>query len=188
MGIEHFAPASSDSEGVNYYGNCFYCCRLCNQARALCPVVDANRRRLINPCTREWSQCFYLAPNDCLLAVAENPDAQYTLEAYAFNDLRKVEMRRERRESLANWKEDLSQGPELLETLLAVSHLVKTREEKERLGTLVDKLRADIQRALTGIQGRAAIPRDADTECRCGRTDHHILPAWLDSQTWDVPS
>ena len=186
MGIEHFLPVSADQRQVNSYENCFYCCRLCNEARSSVPSEDGGGRRLLNPCTDAWGSHYFLSQDDRLLPAAGNPDAWYTLNAYDLNDPRKIEMRRIRREDLDDWLEVLIEGPDLLKSTLKAYRRTDTREEMARLMSLAKMLGRKILRATRELRRRAAIPRDADAACRCGRAQHRRLPAWLDAQTQEV--
>ena len=61
--------------------------------------------------------------------------------------------------------------------LLGVEHFLPVAEQ----------LRVRIDVAGREIRRHAAIPRDADPVCRCGRTDHHLLPFGFAEQLLDIP-
>lgn len=188
MGVEHFTPVSVDRSRANSYENCFYCCRLCNEARSTSPVRDGEGRRLLNPCTDEWGSHYLLSEDDRLLPAAGSPNACYTLEVYDLNDPRKVAMRRVRREELDDCLEVLAQGPNLLDSVLVACQRAETRQEMARLISLARMLLRKLFRAARELRRRAAVPFDADAVCRCGHTEHHLLPGWLDAQTQDLDS
>jgi hypothetical protein len=118
FGIEHFSPVSADAEEVNEYGNCFYCCRLCNEARATAPIAGLQGERLVNPCLVPWSRCFQLAKDDRLQPSADDADALYTAAVYDLNDPRKVALRSVRRSRVDEAWELLCQGPDLVAAAL----------------------------------------------------------------------
>ncbi len=186
-GIEHFVPASLDAEKVNQYENCFYACRFCNQSRAAAPLVDKSGRRLINPCSHAWEERFFATSDDRLLPHPNDRDAVYTAEVYDLNDPQKVKRRRRRRERLAEWLGVLSEGPLQIRLLLALAERATSLTEAAELLAAAASQRALILQAALEIQRYAAIPADADDVCRCGRAEHHELPAWLVAQTQERP-
>lgn len=97
LGIEHFRPVSSGREGVNEYDNCFYCCRLCNEARAAAPGAGPQGARLLNPCSTPWGRSFQVTDDDCLQPPPDDADALYTAAVYDLNDPRKITLRSFRR-------------------------------------------------------------------------------------------
>jgi hypothetical protein len=186
MSIEHFIPVSVDRSQANSYENCFYCCRLCNEARSNTPLRDGEGRRLLNPCRDDWGSHYFLSEDDRLLPAAGSSDACYTLEVYDLNDPRKIEMRRVRQEDLADCLEVITQAPDLLESVLVACRRAETRQEMGRLVSLARMLLRKLFRAARELRRRTAIPRDADAACRCGHTEYHLLPGWLDAQTQDL--
>jgi hypothetical protein len=183
--IEHFLPASLDAEKVNEYRNCFYTCPFCNRSRGTAPPVDETGRKLINPCSHVWAERFFLSDGDRLLPDTTDPDAVYTARVYDLNDPRKVERRRLRRERLAEWRRILRDGPWQIQSLIALSEKAPLAEAAVLVDTALT-LRSQIFRASFEIQRYAAVPRDSDGVCLCGRDEHHRLPEWLDHQTQDL--
>jgi hypothetical protein len=184
--VEHHVPVSSDRSVVNSYQNCFYACRFCNRSRSDSSVVDRRGKGvLLDPVTAAWGQHFKIV-GDELLPVDGDANAAYTAWIYDLNDPRKVRMRRSRRERLGEWLELLRDGPRLLDRLLERA----AQEPKNRSLALLkaaEELRRSIRRASRDIERFAAVPRDADTKCRCGRDDHHTLPDWLEEQLLEIP-
>ena len=50
----------------------------------------------------------------------------------------------------------------------------------------VKTLREQRWRALAELGRYAVVPSDAPRKCRCGTTERHSLPAWLEKQTVDL--
>jgi hypothetical protein len=185
MGIEHFLPVSADPGQVSSYDNCFYCCRLCNEARSKAPVVNPFGSKLLNPCAHVWGMHFF-SSTDNLLPVAADSEAVYTAWAYDLNDPRRRSMRRARRERLDECLSMLEDGPGLIASTLTACQRAGTRQEAAALVLVADRLHKEILRALREVQRYAAIPRDAGRSCRCGTADDHLLPIWLETQTLEI--
>src|SRR5436305_6874196 len=184
-GVEHFVPVAAQGE-VNSYDNCFYAGRLCNVSRAKSPVIDRHGRRLLHPCGQVWADHFESTPDDNLLPIEGDADAAYTHGVYDLDDPGKVEIRQARRERLEESLQVLRDGPELLEMMM--ERLREGPPEKSSdLTRVAERIRRSIEHAVRVIHRYAAIPRDADNVCRCGRTDHHRLPVGLDDQAIDMP-
>ncbi|HZF07939.1 MAG TPA: hypothetical protein VFE33_04025 [Thermoanaerobaculia bacterium] len=113
-------------------------------------------------------------------------DAAYTHEAYDLDDPRKRELRQARAERLEKCLQILREGPEILVALVDRLQM-EPHEKRSLLLRVAEQLRASIQSALREVHRYAAIPKDADTSCRCSRTDHHLLPAWLTEQVLEIP-
>jgi len=184
-GVEHFVPVDAGGE-VNSYENCFYACRFCNGSRATSPIVDRQGRRLLHPCGQVWADHFKATSDGRLLPVEGDSDAEYTHEIYELDDSRKVEIRQARAERLEESLLTLKEGPLLLESMME-----RLREEPPEQSSdllhLAERLRRSIAYAVKTVGRYAAIPRDADPACRCGRNDHHRLPAGLADQLLDIP-
>ncbi len=185
MGIEHFSPVSADPKQAGSYANCFYCCRFCNENRWKTPPVDPLGSKLLNPCTHVWGSHFFVA-EDHLLPVEADSDAVYTAVAYDLNDPRKREMRRARQERLDECLALLEDGPGLIASALAACRRARTRQEAVALLAVAARLRKEILRTIKGTLRHAAAPMDADRSCRCGTTENHVLPGWLEMQTLEV--
>jgi hypothetical protein len=127
-----------------------------------------------------------MTPDDRLLPMNGDSDAAYTHATYDLDDPRKMEIRRARRRRIESWLQILRDGSELLEPLLD-----RLREEplerKDGLLRIAEQLRRGMDQAVLDILRYAAVPRDADARCRCGRNDHHRLPAGLADQLLDIP-
>jgi hypothetical protein len=131
-----------------------------------------------------WAESFFLS-DDRLLPDTTDPDAVYTAEAYDLNDPRKVERRRLRRERLAEWRRILRQGPWQIQSLIALSEKAPLAEAVVLVDTALS-LRSQVFRASFEVQRYAAVPRDSDDVCLCGRDEHHRLPEWLALQAQDL--
>lgn len=184
--IEHRAPASSNLEEINSYENCFYACRFCNGARSDSPLIDADGRRLLDPCRTAWADHFVLTEDHRLAPAGGDPEAAYTEEIYDLNEPRKTRARRLRRERLQEWLQLLAEGPRQIAVLLSRSGQAASLEEIRELVGAAEILRDCILRASEEIVRYLAVPRDCDETCRCRRTDLHVLPSWLDDQTLEL--
>jgi hypothetical protein len=192
MTIEHFLTVSSGKTPAeakalaNDYWNCFYACRYCNGARSATPAIDRLGRRLLNPFAHAWSEHFSLSDDDRLLPRPGDPDAEYTAEVYDLNDVRKLEMRRSRRERLDECLALLDQGPDLLDVLLARAASVGPGLQSAELLAAAERLRRSLLSAEQDLVRYAAIPEDSDSKCRCGHEGHHSLPPFLEEQMLDI--
>jgi hypothetical protein len=192
MTIEHFSPVSTartpaEVEALlNDYRNCFYACRYCNGSRNDAPEVDRRGRKLLNPFSDVWGEHFILSDDGRLLPVPGDLDAEYTVEIYDLNDARKLEMRRARRERVDESLALIDQGPGLLDVLLANSMDLGPGARSAELLRAAESLRKAMLSAEQSLTRHAAIPEDADSECRCGHGDHHSLPPALEEQTIDI--
>jgi hypothetical protein len=192
MTIEHFSPASAANSPaevealVNDYRNCFYACRYCNGSRNAAPEVDRRGRKLLNPCSHAWGEHFILSDDDRLLPVPGDLDAEYTAEAYDLNEARKLEMRRSRRQRTDESLALIDQGPGLLDALLASSMRLGPGARSAALLMAAESLRKAMLNAEQSLMRHAAIPEDADIECRCGHGDNLSLPPALEEQTIDI--
>lgn len=166
--------------------NCFYCCRLCNGVRAQIPITGADGCRLLNPCAEVWAERLQAVDGDRLQPRPSDPDALYTAFVYDLNDPRKVNLRKARRERIAESLEVLSQGPLLVAVLLEASKRASDREAEAFLAAAVSFERQMV-RARSVLERHAAVPQDAVDVCRCGDPSCCTLPAWLEEQTWDLP-
>jgi 5-methylcytosine-specific restriction endonuclease McrA len=185
MTIEHFVPASVDADRVSEYENCYYACRLCNQARANAPCRDRLGRRLLSPCSHVWSEHFRVEAPDRLVPVEGDGDAAYTAQVYDLNDPRKVNFRNFRYARVQECLAVLEGVPEEIWTLL--EHCaVESPERSAVLLRLAQRMRSVILRAFLDLQRFVAIPRDADAHCRCGHRSHHAPPAALAEQALEI--
>jgi hypothetical protein len=184
LGVEHFVPVSAEGD-ANSYENCFYACRLCNGSRSDAPVVDLLGRRLLEPCGHTWADHFQAAPDDRLRPMDGDPDAAYTHATYDLDDPRKMEIRCARRRRIEVRLLILSEGLDLLEPLLDRLRR-EPPEQRADLLRVAEQLRRGMDQAVTELLRYAAVPRDADAGCRCGRNDHHRLPAGLADQLLDI--
>jgi len=185
MTIEHFVPASADADRVSDYENCYYACRLCNQARSDAPIQDRLGRRLLSPCSHVWSEHFQVEAAGRLSPVEGDADAAYTEQIYDLNDPRKVGFRNFRCERVKECLAVLKNGPEEIWTLLEQC-AVASPEQGAILLRLAQRLRSMTWRAHLDLQRFAAIPKDADALCRCGHRSHHALPVALAEQALEI--
>ena len=178
--IEHFVPVSRSEKSRNQFENCYYCCRFCNQSRGPAPVVGRSGERLLNPCETEWAERFQQC-EDRFEPREGDADAAYTLAVYRLNDLRKVEMRRFRRETISECRALLEGGRVLLERLLDRAMEEGNPELVEEAGVLADAMR----RARRDLEVFAAVPLDAEIPCACGE-ELCRLPEALGEQLQDL--
>jgi hypothetical protein len=192
MTIEHFLPVSTAKTPaevealVNDYRNCFYACRYCNGARNVAPEVDWQGRKLLNPFSHAWGEHFMLSDDDRLLPLPGDLDAEYTAEVYDLNETRKLQMRRSRRERMDESLALIDQGPGILDALLASSMDMGPGARSAELLMAAESLRQAMLSAEQSLIRHAAIPEDADTECRCGHGNHLSLPSALEEQTMAI--
>ena len=192
MTIEHFSPANTAKTPaevealLNDYRNCLYACRYCNGSRNDAPEFDWRGRKLLNPFNHAWGEHFMLSDDDRLLPVPGDLDAEYTAEVYDLNEARKLEMRRSRRERMDESSVLVDQGPGLLDALLASSMDLGPGARSAELLMAAESLRKAMRSAEQALMRHAAIPEDADPECRCGHANHYTLPPALEEQTIDV--
>jgi hypothetical protein len=179
--IEHRVPASTSENEINRYDNCFYSCRFCNGARSNAPLVDAAGSKLLDPCSVAWADHFVLTDEDRLAPLSG--DASYTEATYDLNEPRKTRLRRMRRERIQELMELLVEGPRQVKALLDLSQRALSMEEARELLRAAELLRGCVLRASMDLPRYTVIPKDSDATCRCGRSDHHTLPAWLDERT-----
>jgi hypothetical protein len=80
----------------------------------------------------------------------------------------------------------MKEEAELLDSLTQRLQEETSRERKGAVLQVAEQMREKLRWAVSELQRYRAIPRDADTTCRCGRNDHHRLPAGLADQLLDV--
>lgn len=177
-GIEHIEPQSRAPQLSNRYDNCAYACRYCNTARRDQPTVHPSGARLLHPWRDVWGEYFELR-DDHLVPRAESPgvrDAEYTAHVYRLNDPRRVELRRQRRELIADrialFQYDIA-------VLRAQAGLQAHAEDRVHLLALAQRLQQERRKARHELRWRQALPPDKPGSCRCDRAEHHICPDWL---------
>ena len=175
--IEHYYTFSEHGELTNDYENCLYSCRLCNRARSDSPVYDQDGRRLLNPRAEAWADHF-VRTGDLLQSKPGDVNAAYTSDAYDVNDERKVALRAARREILEECLSLIEEGHGVIQVLL--------QEGRTEDLLAAEELRRYVNLARIVVERYAAIPPDADVECRCGRTDHHTLPSAVMRQCYQI--
>jgi hypothetical protein len=178
-GVEHGHLQGTDPVRRNHYSNCFYACRYCNGSRGSRPSTSTGRS-LLNPTQIAWGNHFYRS-GDRLLPFQGDVHAAYTHQVYDLDDPRKVEMRRLRRELITDRLAIFHQFPEDLNWLLSETEASSPRRAREAID-LARRLRKAVLFALEELARFSAVPADAPSQCRCGRTDHHSLPRGIDFQ------
>lgn len=175
-GIEHFYPASTHPQLVNDYDNCFYVCRMCNDARASAAVASGTRR-LLNPCNATWSAHFE-HEEDRVKPRSGDFDAEYTHESYDLDDPRKVRMRRMRRETIQECMALIEKAYDTIDALIerGIQHRDSLSLEAAQ------ELRQCVLLAEKDIARYRAVSMDAPGECRCDGEIGLTLPEWLDTQ------
>lgn len=181
--MEHGALRSQAPELADEYENCFYSCRFCNEARGSQPLVDDQRKRLLNPCEAAWGEHFELTEDE--IRVKEDiPDAAHTHAVYDLNDPRKVRMRRKRRNVISERLEILSETRPLHDRLMQ-------KAQKTGDPTLVDDAILaweNFRRACDDLLRFLPVPEDASRRCLCRHTRHHALPEVLEEQLVAIDS
>lgn len=179
--IEHFEPKSRQKALRNQYSNCFYACRFCNVSRGIAPN-EGPEGTLLNPCDRAWDEAFVLSGDRFWPRDEGDRDATYTLNTYRLNDLPKVKMRKLRRLAVRRRVADLEETRTFERDLL--DHAVAGGGVRSaRMAKVISKLR---WQAYMDLWKFRAVPDGHDTECSCGKTNQHRLPAVLEEQTVDL--
>ena len=184
--VEHISPQSVAPIRKNEYENCVYCCRYCNRARSAWSI-QGNVGRLLDPTKDAWATHFE-AEGDRLLPVSGDGNALYTHDTYDLDDARKVRLRRCRRILIMDHCQFVENG------FAPVAKLVELAEQNqnspeivESLLSCADRIRRSIFHAIEDLKGYRAVPPDADLECRCTTAEHRTLPAYLETQTRELP-
>lgn len=177
--IEHAEPMSTHEELKSVYDNCFYSCRFCIISRGKAPVVDGQRRRLLNPCRDVWGEFFELRGDEIQPRRRDDSDAHYTLQVYDLNDPRKVAMRKHRRETIEECRRIVNEVQLHHDRALSRARDTGDPEMVDLARVLWQSLRS----AYEDLERYVPVPLDADQVCRCGRTDHLSIPKVLEEQT-----
>lgn len=185
MWVEHRMPRSTHPAMRDIYDNCIYTCRLCNRARGTEPVEDEEGRRLLDPTQDSWAKHF-TARDNRLECRPSDRDALYTHVTYDLDDERKQRMRHERYELLSECLTTIRDGLEKIEQLLAIAENASAAQRNELINA-AEFIQRQVEHAIRDLERHAAVPLDCDHTCHCGVTEHHCLPAWLDSQTFELP-
>jgi len=173
--LEHLIPRSEDDSRADDYGNVAYSCRFCNASRARRRVVDAQGRRLLDPCTTAWAVRFR-REQWRLVPATGDPDADYTHEAYNLDDPRKRELRAARGRIIEEANDVLRDVPGLL-SQLAGNAIPDAIQLAATLGDVLDRAKRDLRRY-------RAVPQDAPGRCRCGH--ENTLPTFVAIQCSEV--
>lgn len=138
--VEHrqLQKDEEDDTTRNEYGNCLYACKYCNRDRHIADLVDTNGRVLLDPTQVVWSEHFELR-NDQLVAVAGDPNADYTVESYKPNQPRKVTARRSRRKRITQALDNLAGARERERQLIEIASRQKNVDDRR---TLIQHARA----------------------------------------------
>ena len=181
-GVEHHVPRRSAPQLADEYGNCFYACRFCNRARSRAPNVDANGRRLLEPCTTAWAARFHqhgFSFQPC------DSDAEYSAEVYDLNDPRKREMRRSRAGSIGRALRLLADGPDRARRLLSVAERLPHGDRTVVLEA-AEAVHDQVVAARQELVRFRMVPADADETCRCDQNVARQLPSFLAKQAIEV--
>ena len=186
--IEHFVPKSRTTSLRDVYSNCFYICRRCNNARGVAANIDADGRKLLNPCVTVWRKHFTLV-NGELRFRADDKDAEYTCKAYKLNDPVKVRLRRLRSRAIKKRVGFLrrTRGLEAaLRNRLKSSTELDSNAELLKLVHLAQEMSNARTMAREELFRFRPIPEDRDKRCLCGHRKNHTLPAVLEEQVVDL--
>jgi len=181
MSIEHFETQALHPELRDEYSNCHLACRFCNGARGRRPS-RLEHVSLLNPCSATWADHFEIVDH-CLQAVKGDEDASYTEAIYDLNDPRKTGLRRAHAETLTEAIEALREGPGLSEALIAEMKATTDPDRRTTLASALQSVGKALQQAITQVQRFAAIPADADLQCRC--STEMSLPRFVSTQCWE---
>lgn len=190
--IEHYELRSTHPALANAYTNCLYSCMLCNHARLDSPVHGPTGS-LLNPCSVAWASRFIYS-GDFINPVNGDADAQYTHQCYRLNDPRKVELRRFRREQIAECLHRLRPHLGRLSKLQAVAKrasLATDSVSRQTLSLAQAKMRrlqvGSIDPLLRRLARFRAIPQDSRTPCACNAGVPLQLPTQLATHCVSVP-
>lgn len=188
MQVEHFVPRAHEPSKVNDYTNCFYICRLCNNARRDAANRDAAGRELLNPCDAVWHDRFEIRDDEVRPRNEADGDAALTWELYDFGDRRKVRLRQVRRESvterLGYLKETQGLEDSLLDEAIAGAGGPAFVQHVD-LAQAIGKAR---RLAFKDLLRYAAVPSEPEPPlpCPCEQNHAPALPKVLEEQTIDV--
>jgi hypothetical protein len=177
-GVEHYWLRSTRPDAEDEYHNCFYACRFCNTARGTRPT-EKGSARLLNPCLTAWADHFSAQEAGALAPRDGDPDASYTAATYDLNDPRRVRVRLDRRQAIAEALRIVQGAPPLVDDLLAAvarAHIV----DRPALLAAAEELTVSRARAIDLLRQFALIPPDADSGCRCGAV--RKPPDYLEAQ------
>lgn len=175
--IEHFELASASPERVNDYENCYYCCDMCNAARASHPARTESGN-LLDPCSVSWNSHFEL--EDCVLRCSPaDADAVYTERIYDLNALDKVRFRTIRKSHYERYWTLLLNFMAILRRLARVYAKTLEQEVLNEMRTLQGSLR-DFWEDM--VEQYPAIPLSAPDRCACDLSMPYLLPPGLDEQ------
>src|SRR5262249_38439886 len=124
-----------------------------------------------------------------LLPAPGDGEAAYTYRVYEFDDPRKVERRRARRELLSDRLRLLMRLESESAELLGLADRLR-RYDFRGVGQILQQLksiRADARRALGDLKRYAGIPADAPQACRCPVPGNDSLPEELGRQMVEIP-
>lgn len=177
MWVEHVELRSKQPELANDYENCLYACRFCNQARGSKPLVDSQRRHLLNPCHAAWGEHFDLN-EDRIELRDDNGDTDYTFHTYDLNDVRKVRMRGKRRTVLSERLDVVTQTQPLHDRLMQ-----RARNTADKSWVHDAELAyRQFRQACNDLIRFCPIPDDANRSCTCDTPQHQTLPEVLQEQ------
>ena len=169
--IEHRVPQTDPIDGArlkDVYSNCYYACRFCNRARSTRPIVNAEGRRLLDPCVNAWTEHFFREGHEFLPL---DRDAEYTREAYDINDARKVTRREEREDTIRTAMEAVAEVPQVLARLTLLAAKAPDPEVAKEM-----KLQAELlRRAGRDLKRYATPPDDKPLTCSCIGAAHRTL-------------
>ncbi len=179
--IEHRILRSDVPARADDYGNCYYACRFCNQARGTAALEDADGRRLLDPCADAWGRHLEV-DGDCLRPLDD--DALYTHETYDLDDPRKRRARRARTAAIDTARKTLTEAPRLVRRLLELAETAAV-EDRSALLDAAQNLSARVRDAGWQLERYRVVPADAPTSCRCGTAAALSLPTFLAGQCED---
>jgi hypothetical protein len=163
---EHQVPQSVSSESIGRYANCIYCCRFCNRSRSTDPNMDEGGRTLLDPTRVCWSEHFVLRKDE-ICAVADDHDAQYTIDSYNVNGPRQLDARQVRREKIAAALAELRRLPTDIAELSAV-----IGQQDAQNAVIIVRHIANLKRTAEMLVEQLhrewpMVPRDASESCNC---------------------
>ena len=186
MTVEHRRTRKEAPDLAAVYDNCYYACRLCNQARGTKPI-EVDGVALLDASKDAWADHFEYS-GDHLKPKEGDRAAEYTHRAYDLDSPSKTIRRALRRELILDRLRLLSEiGREIAELLELAGRLRMSQPDSfDQLWRSIKDLREQAQRAASDLSVYRAVPVDAPESCRCKADDAMTLPAWLEQQCIDV--
>ncbi len=145
-------------------------------------AVPAERNTYSN-CVCAWARHFRWADHH-LVPEPGDGDAQYTHEAYDFDDPVKVKLRHDRGNRIRGGLRAIAVLPGLLEDLHSKAQA--DLENAEKLLARAEAVEDTLRQAIGQLQRYRSVPVDAPATCRCRKAELLRLPDFLAGQCQEI--